>query len=82
MPSVRLTPEILVAAYAEGIFPMAESADEPELYWVRPYRRGILPLGDFHVPRRLKRIIRQGRFEIRCDSVFEDVVRACAEPSE
>jgi leucyl/phenylalanyl-tRNA---protein transferase len=82
VPSVRLTPEILVAAYAEGIFPMAESADDPELYWINPYRRGILPLEDFHVPRRLKRVIRQGRFEIRCDSAFEEVVRACAEPSE
>jgi leucyl/phenylalanyl-tRNA--protein transferase len=79
---LRLTPEILLGAYAEGIFPMAESADKPELYWVNPYRRGVLPLEAFHVPRRLKRIVRQGRFEIRCDSAFEEVVRGCAESTE
>ncbi len=82
MLSFALTPEILLAAYAEGIFPMAESADDPELFWVDPLRRGILPLNRFHVPRRLRRVVRQDRFEIRCDSAFEEVVRGCAEPSE
>jgi len=78
----RLTPEILVRAYAAGIFPMAESADDPELFWVDPRRRGILPLDAFHVPRRLRRVVRRQIFEIRCDSAFEDVIRACAETSE
>lgn len=78
----RLTPEILLAAYADGIFPMAESADEPELFWVDPRQRGILPLDAFHVPRRLRRIMRHGGFEIRCDTVFEDVIRGCAEATE
>jgi leucyl/phenylalanyl-tRNA--protein transferase len=79
---VRLTPEILLAAYAAGIFPMAESADDPELFWVDPRRRGILPLDAFHVPKRLRRIVRQGGFEIRCDNAFEDVIRGCAEATE
>jgi len=79
---LRLTPEILLAAYAAGVFPMAESADEPELFWVDPRRRGILPLDAFHVPRRLRRVIRHGGFEIRCDTAFEEVIRGCAEASE
>jgi len=79
---LRLTPEILVRAYATGIFPMAESADDPELFWVDPRRRGILPLDAFHVPRRLRRVVLRQIFEIRCDSAFDDVIRGCAEASE
>jgi leucyl/phenylalanyl-tRNA---protein transferase len=79
---LRLTPDILVRAYAAGVFPMAESADDPELFWVDPRRRGILPLDAFHVPRRLRRVVRRRIFEIRCDSAFEDVIRACAAASE
>jgi leucyl/phenylalanyl-tRNA---protein transferase len=79
---VRLTPEILLAAYAAGVFPMAESADDPELFWVDPLHRGILPLDGFHIPRRLGRVIRQKRFTISCDRAFEAVIRACAEASE
>ena len=52
---IPLSPEILLRAYAAGIFPMAESADDPELFWVDPKRRGIIPLDSFHVPRRLRR---------------------------
>jgi leucyl/phenylalanyl-tRNA--protein transferase len=78
----QLTPDILVRAYAAGIFPMAESADDPELFWVDPRRRGILPLDAFHVPRRLRRVVRRRIFEIRCDSAFEAVIRACAAASE
>jgi len=79
---VPLTPEILLRAYAAGIFPMAESADDPELFWVDPKRRGIIPLDAFHVPRRLRRIVRQNAFTIRCDIAFEDVMRGCAEASD
>jgi leucyl/phenylalanyl-tRNA--protein transferase len=79
---VGLTPDILLAAYAAGIFPMAESAADPELFWVDPRRRGILPLDAFHVARRLHRVVRQRPFEIRCDSAFEEVLRGCAEASE
>jgi leucyl/phenylalanyl-tRNA---protein transferase len=78
----QLTPDILVRAYAAGVFPMAESADDPELFWVDPRRRGILPLDAFHVPRRLRRVVRRRIFEIRCDSAFEEVIRACGEASE
>ncbi len=77
-----LTADLLLRAYAAGIFPMAESADDPELFWVDPTRRGIIPLDAFHVPRRLKRILRQGRFAVRCDSAFAAVMRGCAEASD
>jgi leucyl/phenylalanyl-tRNA--protein transferase len=79
---IRLTPEILLAAYAAGVFPMAEAADDPELFWVDPHHRGILPLDAFHVSHRLRRLLRQGRFEISCDSAFAAVIRGCAEASE
>jgi leucyl/phenylalanyl-tRNA---protein transferase len=82
MPRLRLTPDLLIAAYTAGIFPMAESADDPELFWIEPQRRGILPLDAFHVPRRLARVVRQGRFEIRVDTDFAAVMRGCAESSE
>jgi leucyl/phenylalanyl-tRNA--protein transferase len=78
--AVELTPELLLRAYAIGIFPMAEDADDPDIFWVDPERRGILPLEAFHVPNRLRRTIRQGRFEIRVDSAFEAVMRGCADP--
>jgi leucyl/phenylalanyl-tRNA---protein transferase len=78
----RLTPEILLKAYQAGIFPMAESADDPELFWVDPERRGILPLDGFHLPRRLRRVVRQGRFDIRVDSDFAATLAGCAEATE
>jgi leucyl/phenylalanyl-tRNA---protein transferase len=71
---------MLLRAYALGIFPMAERRDDDEVYWVDPERRGILPLDRFHLPRRLARTVRQGRFDVRCDSSFDAVVEACAEP--
>jgi len=79
--AVGLTPDILLRAYAAGIFPMAESADDPELYWVDPVQRGILPLDKFHLPRRLARTIRSERFMIACDRDFGAVMRGCAEPT-
>lgn len=60
---------------------MAESADDPELYWVDPVQRGILPLDKFHLPRRLARTIRSERFTIACDKDFSAVMRGCAEPT-
>jgi len=75
----RLNPEILLRAYAAGIFPMAESRGDNELFWVDPEERGIIPLDGFHVPRRLRRTVRAGRFEIRVDSAFQTVMRRCAE---
>jgi leucyl/phenylalanyl-tRNA---protein transferase len=79
---LRLTPEILLRAYRAGIFPMAESADDPELFWVDPKHRGILPLDGFHLPRRLGRAVRQGRFEIRVDSDFAATLAGCAEATD
>ncbi|EME68005.1 leucyl/phenylalanyl-tRNA--protein transferase [Paramagnetospirillum caucaseum] len=74
-----LTSDLLLRAYASGIFPMARSRDENRLYWIDPERRGILPLDAFHVPKSLRRTLRAGRFEIRCDTAFEAVMRACGE---
>ena len=76
---IELTPELLLRAYAAGIFPMAESGDDPELFWVDPVRRGILPLDGFHLPRRLARTVRADRFEISCNRDFVKVMRGCAE---
>lgn len=76
---VGLTPELLLRAYAAGIFPMAESGEDSELFWVDPVRRGILPLDGFHLPRRLARTLRADRFEITCDRDFVKVMRGCAE---
>jgi leucyl/phenylalanyl-tRNA--protein transferase len=73
-----LTPEQLLAAYAQGIFPMAESAESPELFWVDPRRRGILPLDGFHVPRSLRKVLRRGPFTVRIDGDFAAVVKGCA----
>ncbi len=75
-----LTPDLLLRAYSAGIFPMAEDADDPEVFWVDPDERGVLPLDAFHLSRRLRRTVRQELFEIRCDDAFEAVVRGCAEP--
>ncbi|MBT5648900.1 MAG: leucyl/phenylalanyl-tRNA--protein transferase [Rhodospirillaceae bacterium] len=76
----KLTPEILLRAYAVGLFPMAERRDDPTLFWIDPEKRGILPLDGFHVSRRLRRTVRSGRYEVRCNTAFDDVVRACAAP--
>jgi leucyl/phenylalanyl-tRNA---protein transferase len=77
-----LTPEILLNAYAAGIFPMAESADDPNLHWVDPKRRGIIPLDAFNVPRKLARLVRTDMFEITINRDFDAVIRACAAPAE
>ncbi len=73
-----LTPDLLLRIYAAGIFPMAEDADDPTLYWVDPEMRGILPLDRFHVSRKLQRTLRRNPFEMRCDTAFDEVVAACA----
>lgn len=75
--ALEITPEVLLKAYACGIFPMAEAADDPALYWIEPERRGILPLGHLHIPTRLQRTIRQGIFEVRIDSDFDSVIGGC-----
>lgn len=77
----ELTPELLLRAYATGIFPMSESQDDPNLYWVEPEMRGILPLDQFHVPKSLKKVVRKNKFEIHCDRAFEQVLDFCAKPA-
>jgi len=77
---IDITPEILLKAYAAGIFPMAEDADDPTLYWVEPRARGILPLDGFRVSRRLARTVRADQFEVCCDTDFEAVIDGCAGP--
>jgi len=77
--SPEITPEIMLRAYAAGIFPMAETADDPNLFWVEPELRGVIPLDRFHLSSRLARTVRADRFEIRIDSDFEAVIAACAE---
>jgi leucyl/phenylalanyl-tRNA--protein transferase len=77
----EITPEVLLKAYACGIFPMAESADDPSLFWVEPERRGVLPLDHFHVPRRLARTVRADRFQVCVDTAFDQVLDACAAPA-
>lgn len=71
--------DMLLRAYAYGVFPMAESRDDPQLYWIDPEARGVLPLDKFHVPRRLKRTIRQRLFDVRIDTSFREVMLGCAE---
>ncbi|WP_306257052.1 leucyl/phenylalanyl-tRNA--protein transferase [Pararhizobium sp. IMCC21322] len=76
---MKITPQVLLKAYACGLFPMAESADDPTLYWIEPDQRGVIPLDTFHVPRSLSKIIRKGVFEVRVDTDFDGVISGCAE---
>jgi leucyl/phenylalanyl-tRNA--protein transferase len=77
---LALTPDLLLCAYASGLFPMANDRHDPTIHWIEPKRRGVLPLDRFHEPRSLRRAIRRGRFETRVDSAFGQVIEACAEP--
>ncbi|MCB1456536.1 MAG: leucyl/phenylalanyl-tRNA--protein transferase [Nitratireductor sp.] len=75
---LEITPQVLLKAYACGIFPMAESATDPGLFWVEPEERGVLPLDAFHVPRSLQKFMRGKPFEISVDRDFASVIDACA----
>ena len=77
---VDITPDILLRAYAAGIFPMAEDEDDPSLFWVEPRERGIIPLDGFHVPQRLARKVRADLYEVRVDRDFDAVIAGCAGP--
>ena len=81
MHGPRLTPDILLRAYAQGMFPMAERRGDPALYWVSPEQRGIIPLDDFHVPHRLARTVRSGKFTVTADRAFTEVMMNCAAPA-
>ncbi len=77
---IEITPEVLLKAYACGIFPMAENADDPSLYWIEPERRGVIPLDGLHLPRRLLRTVRSDRFSVHVDRDFAAVIAGCAAP--
>jgi len=79
--SNELTAELLVEAYGRGLFPMADHRHGP-IHWYAPHVRGVLPMASFHVPRRLRRRIRQAPFRLTVNRAFAEVMRACAEPRE
>ena len=78
---MRLTADLLLRAYAAGIFPMADSAEADDIFWVDPNERGILPLDGFHLSRSLRKTVRADVFEVRCDRDFVAVMRGCAAPT-
>jgi len=80
--TTRLDSDLLLRAYAAGVFPMADAGDAAEIFWVNPDERGILPLDGFHVSRRLMRTVRAEPFEMRCDCDFAAVMRGCAAATE
>lgn len=79
--ALEITPQVLLKAYACGIFPMAESAEDPGLFWIEPERRGVLPLNAFHIPASLRKTVRKDVFEIRVDHDFAGVIDGCASPA-
>lgn len=78
--SSEITPEVLLRAYACGIFPMAESADDPTIFWVEPEHRGIIPLRGLHISSRLARTVRSDHFRVTVDTAFRQVIDGCAAP--
>ena len=82
MSDRKLTPELLLGAYAAGVFPMGETRDDPDVYWVDPRERGILPLDGFHISRSLSRRMRSGGYRATLDSHFDEIVDACADRDE
>jgi leucyl/phenylalanyl-tRNA--protein transferase len=76
---IEITPEVLLKAYACGIFPMAENAEDPALYWIEPDMRGVIPLDRFHLPARLARTVRSDRFTVTVNRDFDGVLAGCAE---
>ncbi len=77
-----IEPQLLLKAYAMGVFPMAEDADDPDVFWVKPEKRGIIPLDDFHVPRSLAKTVRRNVFDVRFNSDFAGVIHGCAETTD
>ncbi|SVE02378.1 uncharacterized protein METZ01_LOCUS455232, partial [marine metagenome] len=78
---MKITPDIVLKAYATGVFPMSDGRDDLKIFWVDPENRGILPLDKFHLPRRLHRVVRTDQFQIRTDTAFTEVMDACAAPA-
>lgn len=75
-----LTVDLLLLAYRSGIFPMSDSRDDQEVFWVEPRERAIIPLDSFHLSRSLAKVVKQDRFRVTCNAAFADVIRACAAP--
>ena len=73
----KITTEMVLRAYSIGIFPMAETADDPSIHWIEPKRRGIIPLDGLHVSRSLAKLIRSDRFQVAIDTDFQSVIEAC-----
>lgn len=82
MKDFVLTPEILLQGYASGVFPMAEGRDDPEVFWVDPKRRGVMPLDGFHMSRSLARAMRRGDYRVAINQDFAGVVQACGDRDE
>lgn len=72
--------DLLLLAYRNGIFPMADSRHDPEIFWVEPQERAVFPLDDFRPGKSLAKTVRQDRFRVTCNTAFADVINACAEP--
>ena len=75
-----IDPKLLLLAYRSGIFPMADARDDPEIFWVEPRRRAVLPLDRFHCSHSLAKVLRRGTFEVTCNQAFAAVIEACAQP--
>lgn len=82
MSDRSLTPELLLGAYAAGVFPMAETRDDPDVFWVDPRRRGIIPLDGFHLSRSLAKRMRRGDIRVSMDAAFDCVLDGCADRNE
>jgi len=81
-PELEVTPALVLRAYAAGVFPMADSAETEEIFWVDPRKRGILPLNAFHLSRSLRKRILRGGYQVRVDHAFDAVLAACADRPE
>ncbi len=79
---IRIAPDLLLRAYAAGVFPMAEGRDDPRLFFIDPDKRGVVPLDRFRVPRKLRRQVRRRLYEVRRDTALEAVLDGCAEAAE
>jgi len=79
---LEITPQLLLKAYSCGIFPMAETADDPGVFWVEPDMRGILPLDEFHLPRSLKKKMRKTSMRVFMDRNFKAVIHECSQTNE
>ena len=79
---IEITPELIIRAYRAGIFPMAEDAEDEDLFWVSPEMRGIIPLDGFHLSTSLRKAIRKSGFVVKVDTDFEAIIDGCAEPDD